>query len=147
MPAAAEHKIRSIVKDRLCNFATGILIQLALSTTSDPTIVNSVTATDAQEESQYCAIQAKIANRVAKPSYDPLEMKLRSRHVTNSGASFRSIRFLTAIASTKQLGRLSPYCSELSVYVLTFITYRAIILRLLDLLTDGLDAIGPCTLR
>lgn len=110
--AQADDSCRTLVKDKLCDFATSIIIQLTLSTTPDilPTSTAGTQAEDVQEESQYRLLQAKIANRKPKPSYAPLELKLRNRHGPNQDVAFRTIRFPSTVASTRQLSTYALAC-------------------------------------
>lgn len=96
---------RTLVKEKFCDFATSIIIQLTLSTTPDivPSSTAETQAEDVQEDSQYRLLQAKIAKRKPKPSRTPVELKLRNRHAPNRGIAFRTIRFPSTVASTRQL--------------------------------------------
>ncbi|KAK9897958.1 DNA topoisomerase IV, alpha subunit [Cystobasidium minutum MCA 4210] len=123
---ASSSQRRDIVKEKLCDYATSMIIQLTLSTTSDHVSSESVDNDGMPEESQYRMLQAKIAKREPRPAHCPLELKLRNRHGQPNATEYRTIRFPATLASTRQL---------------------TIILKLLDLLTDCLAGETPSTLR
>lgn len=98
-------RCRALVKQKLCDYALSLVIRLTLSTT--PNYIRQPTPgpQDTQPESQYRAVQAKIAERALKPNFDPVSLKLRNRNIVQQEPSIRRIEFPGTVASTRQLGR------------------------------------------